>query len=297
MGILDGKAAVVTGSGRGVGRGHALHLAANGARVVVNDIDEDEAQKVVDEVKSAGGTAVASGASVDTREGCKSLVDLCVGEFGRIDAMINNAGNVRDRSFLKMSDEEFDQVVKVHMYGTFRCAQEAARVMKEQGDGGSIVNTVSAAHFGNFGQTNYAGSKGAIATFTYTWAVELARYGIRVNAISPLATTRMSATAKIGGKSAENAPFLDPTLNGPFVAYLCSDEANYITGQCFGTGGERVEIVQHPKYGNAIYREGGWDVESLQAQFRRKFAAFLEPVGLIATSYSYLENPVVPRKD
>jgi 3-oxoacyl-[acyl-carrier protein] reductase len=297
MGILDGKAAVVTGSGRGVGRGHALHLAASGARVVVNDIDEDEAQKVVDEVKSAGGTAVASGASVDTREGCKSLVDLCVAEFGRIDAMINNAGNVRDRSFLKMSDEEFDQVVKVHMYGTFRCAQEAARVMKEQGEGGSIVNTISAAHFGNFGQTNYAGSKGAIASFTYTWAFELARYGIRVNAISPMATTRMSATAKVGGKSSSGAPFMDPTANGPFVVYLCSDEANYITGQCFGTGGERVELVEHPKYGNAIYKEGGWDVESLQQTFKRKFGRFLEPVGLMATEYVYLENPVVPKED
>jgi len=296
MGVLDGKAAVVTGSGRGVGRGHALHLAANGAKVVVNDIDEDEAQKVADEVKSAGGTAVASGASVDSREGCKALVDLCVAEFGRIDSMINNAGNVRDRSFLKMSDEEFDQVVKVHMYGTFRCAQEAARVMREQGEGGSIVNTVSAAHFGNFGQTNYAGSKGAIASFTYTWAVELARYGIRVNAISPMATTRMSATAKIGGQES-SGPFLDPTANGPFVVYLCSDDSNYITGQCFGTGGERVEIVQHPKYGNAIYKEGGWDVESLQQTFQRKFASFLEPVGLMQSQYQFLENPVVPKKD
>lgn len=297
MGILDGKAAVVTGSGRGVGRGHALHLAENGARVVVNDIDGDEAAKVVDEVKSAGGTAVASEASVDTREGCKSLVDLCVSEFGRIDAMVNNAGNVRDRSFLKMSDEEFDAVVKVHMYGTFRCAQEAARVMKEQGEGGSIVNTVSAAHFGNFGQTNYGGSKGAIASFTYTWAVELARYGIRVNAISPLATTRMSATAKVGGKDAGSGPFHDPDANGPFVAFLCSDEANFVTGQCFGTGGERVEVVLHPKYGNGIYRDGGWDVESLQKMFKQKFGAFLEPVGLMQTKYQYLENPVVPSKD
>ena len=297
MGILDGKAAVVTGSGRGVGRGHALHLAANGAKVVVNDIDGEEAEKVVEEVKAAGGIAVASDASVDNREGCKALVDLCVSEFGRIDSMINNAGNVRDRSFLKMSDEEFDQVVKVHMYGTFRCAQEAARVMKEQGDGGSIVNTVSAAHFGNFGQTNYGGSKGAIASMTYTWAFELARYGIRVNAISPLATTRMSATAKIGGKDSGSGPFLDPNANGPFVAFLCSDEANYITGQCFGTGGERVEIVLHPKYGNAIYREGGWDVESLQKTFKQKFGAFLEPVGLMQTKYHFLDDPVVPKKD
>jgi 3-oxoacyl-[acyl-carrier protein] reductase len=297
MGILDGKAAVVTGSGRGVGRGHALHLAANGARVVVNDIDDDEARKVVDEIRSAGGEAVACGASVDTREGCKSLVDLCVSEFGRIDAMVNNAGNVRDRTLLKMTDEEFDQVVKVHMYGTFRCTQEAVRVMVEQGDGGSVVNTVSAAHFGNFGQTNYAGSKGAIATMTYTWAIELAKYGIRVNAISPLATTRMSATAKVGGKQAGEGPFFDPTLNGPFVAYLCSDEANYITGQCFGTGGERVEVVEHPKYGNAIYKDGGWDVEGLRKSFKQKFGPFLEPVGLMQTKYRFLDDPVVPKKD
>jgi len=296
MGILDGKAAVVTGSGRGVGRGHALHLARNGARVVVNDIDESEAKKVVAEIESAGGRAVASGASVDSRAGCAALVELCCSAFGRIDAMVNNAGNVRDRSFLKMSDEEFDQVVKVHMYGTFWCAQEAARKMVEQGSGGAIVNTVSAAHFGNFGQTNYAGSKGAIATFTYTWAIELARYGIRVNAISPLATTRMSATAKVDGKE-NSGTFFDPDLNGPFVAYLCSDEANYITGQCFGTGGERVEIVEHPKYGNAIYKEGGFGVEDLRKIFKSKFGAFLEPVGLMQTKYHFLESPVVPKKD
>ena len=293
MGILDGKSAVVTGSGRGVGRGHALHLAANGAKVVVNDIDESEAQKVVDEIKSEGGTAVASGASVDSREGCKSLVELCCSEFGGIDTMVNNAGNVRDRSFLKMSDDEFDQVVKVHMYGTFWCAQEAALKMKEQGNGGSIVNTVSAAHFGNFGQTNYAGSKGAIATMTYTWALELSRYGIRANAISPLATTRMSANAKVDGKE-NTGPQFDPNLNGPFVVFLASDESNFITGQCFGTGGDRVEMVEHPKYGTAIYKEGGWDVESLVKTFKQKMGPVLEPVGLMVPKYHYLDAPVVP---
>jgi 3-oxoacyl-[acyl-carrier protein] reductase len=284
----------VTGAGRGIGKGHAIHLAANGAKVVVNDLDLDEAQKVVDEIKSAGGTAVANGDSVDTREGCKAIVDQCVSEFGRIDTMVNNAGNVRDRSFLKMSEEEFDQVVKVHMYGTFRCAQEAARQMKEQGDGGSIINTVSGAHFGNFGQTNYAGSKGAIASFTYTWAFELARYGIRVNAISPMATTRMSAGAKVDGKSSSNAPFFDPDLNGPFVAFLASDESNYITGQCFGTGADRVEIVEHPKYGAVMYKEGGWSVEDLLKTFKQKLGGKLEPVGLMRTKYEYIDTPVVP---
>jgi 3-oxoacyl-[acyl-carrier protein] reductase len=201
MGLLDGRGAVVTGGGRGVGRGHCLHLAAQGAAVVVNDVDLAEARKVVDEITAAGGKALANGDDIGTRAGARALIGACVDAFGGIHAMVNNAGNAKDRSFLKMSDEEFQDVFRVHVYGTFACAQEAALRMRDQGTGGSIVNTVSAAHFGNFGQTNYAGSKGAIASMTYTWAVELARAGIRVNAISPLATTRMSATAKVGGKA------------------------------------------------------------------------------------------------
>ena len=159
MGVLDGKAAVVTGGGRGIGRGHCLHLAANGASVVVNDVDRSEAEKVAAEVAAAGGKAVASDDDVSSRAGARALVGRCVDEFGAIHALVNNAGNVRDRSFLKMSDEEFDEVLRVHVRGTFLCAQEAALRMRDQGTGGSIVNTVSAAHFGNFGQTNYAGSK------------------------------------------------------------------------------------------------------------------------------------------
>ena len=203
MGILDGKGAVVTGGGRGIGRGHCIHLAKNGASVVVNDIDAAEAEKVVAEIAAAGGKAVASTDDISERAGAKALIQKCVDTFGGIHAMVNNAGNMKDRSFLKMSDDEFDSVFKVHVRGTFLCSQEAALRMKSQGTGGSIVNTVSAAHFGNFGQTNYAGSKGAIASMTYTWAGELARSGIRVNAISPLGTTRMSATAKVGGKDVD----------------------------------------------------------------------------------------------
>ena len=199
MGILDGRAAVVTGGGRGIGRGHCLHLAENGASVIVNDIDSDEAQKVVDEISAAGGKAAVNTDDIGTREGARALIAQCVDAFGAIHILVNNAGNVKDRSFLKMTDEEFGDVLRVHVHGTFMCAQEAALRMRDQGTGGSIVNTVSAAHFGNFGQTNYGGSKGAIASMTYTWAVELARYGIRVNAVSPAATTRMSATAKVGG--------------------------------------------------------------------------------------------------
>jgi 3-oxoacyl-[acyl-carrier protein] reductase len=286
MGILDGRGAVVTGGGRGIGRGHCLHLAANGASVVVNDIDRAEAEKVVAEIAAGGGKAVASDDDVSSREGARALVSRCVDEFGGIHALVNNAGNVRDRSFLKMTDEDFDQVLRVHVRGTFLCAQEAALRMKEQGRGGSIVNTVSAAHFGNFGQTNYAGSKGAIASMTYTWAFELARSGIRVNAISPSGTTRMSANAKIGGKTVE-LPFVDPELNGPFVAWLCSDDASWVTGQIFGTGGDRVVILEQPRYGTGMYKPGGWSVEDLQQHMKSVFGAKLEPFGLMKPPYPF----------
>jgi 3-oxoacyl-[acyl-carrier protein] reductase len=170
MGILDGKAGVVTGGGRGIGRGHCLHLAAQGAGVVVNDVDLDEAGKVVEEIVAAGGRALASDADIGSRKGAGELVARCVDEFGAIHAVVNNAGIVRDRSFLKMSDEEWEDVLRIHAGGTFWCAQHAANRMREQGTGGAIVNTVSAAHMGNFGQTNYGAAKGAIASMTYTWA-------------------------------------------------------------------------------------------------------------------------------
>lgn len=289
MGLLDGRAAVVTGGGRGIGRGHCVHLAAQGAAVVVNDVDVAEAQAVADEISAAGGKALANGDDIGTRAGAQSLIGACVDAFGGLHAMVNNAGNSKDRSFLKMSDDEFQDVFRVHVYGTFACAQEAALRMKEQGTGGSIVNTVSAAQFGNFGQTNYAGSKGAIASMTYTWAVELARAGIRVNAISPLATTRMSASAKVDGKAVD-APFFDPVVNGAFVAWLCSDDAAWVTGQIFGTGGDRVVLLEQPRYGTAMFKDGGWDVDDLRQHMKPFFGGRLEPFGLMKPPYAYYDG-------
>jgi len=293
MGLLSGRGAVVTGGGRGIGRGHCLHLAAQGAGVMVNDVDGAEAQKVVDEITTAGGKAVASSDDISTREGAKALIGACADAFGAIHALVNNAGNVIDRSFLKMSDDDFMSVIRVHVHGTFMCSQEAAFRMRDQGTGGSIVNTVSAAHFGNFGQTNYAGSKGAIASMTYTWAGELARYGIRVNAISPAGTTRMSATAKIGGKTVD-LPFIDPTLNGPFVAWLCSDDASWVTGQIFGSGADRVVIVEQPRYGTGMFKPGGWSVEDLQKHMKSFFGTRLEPFGLMKPPYPFYNDGVKP---
>ncbi len=296
MGILDGKAAVVTGGGRGIGRGHCLALGANGASVIVNDLERAVAQEVVDEISAKGGKASVNTDDIGTRAGAKGLIGQCVSEFGGIHAIVNNAGNVRDRSFLKMTDEEFSDVLRVHAQGTFMCSQEAALRMKDQGSGGSIVNTISAAHFGNFGQTNYAASKGAIASMTYTWAMELARYGIRVNAISPRGSTRMSATYKGPDGKEVQLPFIDPNLNGHFVSFLCSDEADYISGQAFGSGGDWVALVNQPKYGTAMIKPGGWQLDEIREHFKAQLGGQLEPIGLMKKPYPFYDGIKPPKK-
>jgi 3-oxoacyl-[acyl-carrier protein] reductase len=174
--------------------------------------------------------------------------------------------------------------------GTFWGAQAAARRMREQGAGGVILNTTSAAHMGNFGQTNYAAAKGAIASMTYTWAMELARYGIRVNAISPMGSTRLSATFKGSDGKAAETPFIDPALNGPMAVFLCSDEAAYITGQVFGTGGDRLALMSQPRYGTTLYRPGGWTVEDIRAHFKQDLGNRLEPFGLEKAPYPHYDG-------
>jgi len=293
--ILEGRAAVVTGGGRGIGRGHCLHLARAGAAVVVNDVDEAEASKVVAEITDAGGRAVADASDIGSRKGCEELVARCAGEYGRIDALVANAGIMRDRSFLKMTDEEMTDVWRVHVMGTFWCAQTAALRMREQGGGGSLVLTTSAAHMGNFGQANYASAKGAIASLTYTLALELSAYGIRVNAISPAGTTRMSATFKGPDGKAVEMPFLDPTQNGVMVVFLCSDDAAYVTGQVFGTGADRVMLLSQPKYAFGMVKPGGWSLADLRQHFKPQLGNRLEPLGIQKAPYPFYDG-VKPRK-
>jgi 3-oxoacyl-[acyl-carrier protein] reductase len=290
MKLLEGKAAIVTGAGRGIGRGHCLHLAQAGAAVLVNDIDRDAAQAVVNEITSAGGRAHPADADIASRAGAAALVATCAEVFGGVDILVNNAGNLRDRSFLKMSDEEFDAVWLVHVKGTFWCSQAAALAMRGQGRGGAIVNTTSGAHFGSFGQTNYAAAKGAIASMTYTWALELARYGIRVNAIGPTGSTRMSDTFK-----GAELPYIDPSRNGPLVAYLCSDAAHNISGQIFGSGGERIAHLVQPHYGKTLLREGGWSVEAIARHIdalRSEFGA----LGMLGEPYPFHAGVAAPEQ-
>jgi NAD(P)-dependent dehydrogenase (short-subunit alcohol dehydrogenase family) len=287
MGVLDGKAAVVTGAGRGIGKGHALQLARAGASVVVNDIDADVAAEVVAEITALGGKAIGNTGNVGDKAGVDSIVAACVAAFGKIDIMMANAGIARDKTFLKMTEDDFDSVMNIHVKGTFLCHQAAALQMKEQGTGGSLVSTVSAAHFGNFGQVNYAGAKGAIASMTYTMALELARYGIRANAISPSGTTRMSDTYVGPDGKKHPMPFIDPQLNGPVLVYLCSDEGNYISGQIFGTGGDRIALLSQPRYGHTLFMPGGWTLEAVQKNFKPNLGNKLEPLGITKPPYPF----------
>jgi NAD(P)-dependent dehydrogenase (short-subunit alcohol dehydrogenase family) len=290
MGVLDGKAAVVTGAGRGIGKGHALQLAKAGASVVVNDIDADVAAEVVAEIEGFGGKAIGNTDNVGDKAGADGIVAACVEAFGKIDIMMANAGIARDRTFLKMSEEEFDTVMNIHVKGTFLCHQASALQMKAQGAGGCLISTVSAAHFGNFGQVNYAGAKGAIASMTYTMAMELARYGIRANAISPSGTTRMSDTYVGPDGKKHPMPFIDPELNGPVLVYLCSDEGNYISGQIFGTGGERISLLSQPRYGHTLLMPGGWTIEEVQKNFKSNLGNRLEPLGITKPPYPFYDG-------
>jgi len=257
--LLAGRGAVVTGAGRGIGRGHALHLAAAGASVVVNDVDADSAAEVVAEIEGRGGRALAVPGDVADAAVAQELVDACCRAFGALHALVANAGIVRTASFLEISDEDFDAVLRVHLYGTFYCARAAARRMVEQTSGGAIVTTTSTAHLGIPGQAGYAAAKGGITSLTFTMAYELARHGIRANAIAPSGTTHMRRTG-----APPDEPFFDPERNAPLVVLLCSDEARHVTGQVFSTGGERIALLGQPDIRRSISARGGFGLQALR---------------------------------
>src|SRR3954452_11264094 len=208
---LSGKAAIVTGAGRGLGRAYAVALSAAGAAVVVNDIDADAAGETVALVTDAGGRATAVAAPVGDAEVAEALVRTAVDAFGRLDVLVTNAGVLRDGVLWKMSDEAFDLVTRTHLRGTFTCARAAAVQFREQGDGGRIVVVGSpAGQHGNFGQTNYAAAKAGICAFARTWAMELARAQVTVNAIIPTAWTQMTATIPIYAPLVESVEAGEP---------------------------------------------------------------------------------------
>ncbi|MFZ0664156.1 MAG: SDR family NAD(P)-dependent oxidoreductase, partial [Acidimicrobiales bacterium] len=250
MGLLDGRVAVVTGAGRGIGRDIALCLASEGSSVVVNDIGaslsgettaDDPASETVALIEKNGGHAITNGESVSDFEGAGRIIASAVDTFGKIDILVNNAGIVRDRSLLKMDESDYDAVIAVHQKGTFNTTRHAAPLMKEAGYGRIINITSSAGLRGNFGQTNYGAAKAAIMGMTFVWALELGKYGITVNAMAPAGFTRMTENL-FGGK--EPPPEQDPALNAPLIAFLASEGASYVNGQILGRTGFAYTLFQ-----------------------------------------------------
>ncbi|NYJ07367.1 SDR family NAD(P)-dependent oxidoreductase [Petropleomorpha daqingensis] len=292
---LTGKVAVVTGSGRGLGLAYATELARSGAAVVVNDVDEAVADAAVKSIADAGGTAVAEVVPVGTSEAAQALVDRAVDEFGRLDVLVNNAGILRDTTLWKMTDEQFDAVITTHLRGTFTCTRAAAIRMREQGEGGRIICVGSpTGQVGNFGQTNYAAAKAGIVGMVRTWAMELARAGITVNAIVPVAATGMTETVPFlqpyieALKAGEPLPpfarqqmgFGTPEDAAGLVAFLASDAAKDITGQAVGIGGDRLALWSHPSEVVVDFADGtGWSADAIAGIWPSTFAGSLQTVG------------------
>jgi NAD(P)-dependent dehydrogenase (short-subunit alcohol dehydrogenase family) len=288
VGLLDGKIAIVTGAAHGIGRGHALELAKHGATVVVNDLGGSvageggsrQADTVVAIIKARGGSASANYADVSDAEQSKGLIDQAIAEYGRIDILVNNAGNLRDRVIWNMPVEDFDAVIAVHVRGTWLLSHYASIHWRERSKAGEnvhgrIINTTSGAGLiGNFGQSNYATAKAAIAGLTLTLSLELRRIGVTVNCIGPAAVTRLSAgvtnTQSREPDEYESEEFdrSNPAVSAPVVAWLASDEAAYVTGQVIRAVGDKLFLMK-PWFEAVEVDSGGkyWDATSLGRVF------------------------------
>jgi NAD(P)-dependent dehydrogenase (short-subunit alcohol dehydrogenase family) len=257
--LCEGRIAIVTGAGRGIGREHALSLAAHGAKVVVNDLggnvdgtggDLSPAQQVVEEIKGMGGEAVANGDSVSSWEGAQRLINTAVETFGDLHAVVNNAGILRDRMLTNMTEEEWDAVINVHLKGTFAPSRWAAAYWREQAKAGKpvdgrIINTTSVSGiYGNPGQTNYGAAKAGIASFTNIAALELARYGVTVNAVAPVALTRMTEGLGPAPETDEEREMRSPRWIAPIVTWLASAESKDVSGRVFEASGNVLAIAE-----------------------------------------------------
>ncbi|ACY95706.1 MULTISPECIES: SDR family NAD(P)-dependent oxidoreductase [Thermomonospora] len=286
--LLDGKVAIVTGAGRGIGRGEALELARQGAAVVVNEFDAEAGKAVVDEITAMGGQAALHVGDVSEIDDAKALIDTAVETFGGLDALVNNAGILRDRTLVKMTPEEWDAVIKVHLRGHYAPTHFACEYWKNNGRPGRIVCTASSSGLlGNFGQSNYGAAKAGIAAFSTIVALEMARYGVTCNAIAPAARTRMTegAYGKIEGGDGGGFDFWHPDNVAPFVAFLCSDQAGSISGKVFGVQGDAVELYR-PYESAAVIENGGarWD----PADFADRVGELFETSGIKPE----IENPM-----
>jgi NAD(P)-dependent dehydrogenase (short-subunit alcohol dehydrogenase family) len=279
MGLFDGKVVVITGAGAGIGRAHAHAFAREGAQVVVNDLGGDRsgggkgsqaADAVVAELKALGAQAVANYDSVATREGADGVLWTALSKFGRVDVLVNNAGVLRDRAFLNMSEADWDLVQAVHLKGTFFCCQAFGRQLKLQGSGGRIINTTSLSGLlGNFGQGNYSAAKAGVYGLTRTLAIEFAKFKVTVNAVAPVALTRMTDDLPVfAGLTAEQ---LGPQFISPVVLHLASPASADLTGQIIGVQGGRV-FAYRMEQSDGVEKDpatGLWTPETLAAQWAK----------------------------
>jgi NAD(P)-dependent dehydrogenase (short-subunit alcohol dehydrogenase family) len=257
--LCEGRVAIVTGAGRGIGREHALLLAHHGAKLVVNDLggsmdgegnDQGPAQDVVDEITAMGGEAIANTDDISDWDGAERLVRSAIDAFGGLDVLINNAGILRDRMLTNMSEAEWDAVIKVHLKGTFAPSRHAAAYWRERSKAGEsndarIINTSSPSGiYGNVGQTNYGAAKAGIASFTVIAAKELGRYGVTVNAIAPAALTRMTEGLGMGQASEEDKAAMSPAHIAPIVCWLASAESAKVTGRVFDVSGRMLSVSE-----------------------------------------------------
>ena len=279
---LDGKVAIVTGSGRGLGLAYAQELARQGAAVVINDVDAQTAADAVASIEALGGKAAAVVAPVGPTETAKQLVQTAVDRFGRVDILVTNAGVLRDTVLWKMSDDDFDTVINVHLRGTFTCVREVATYLRENQTPGRIICIGSpTGQRGNFGQTNYAAAKAGIVGMVRTWALELKKAGITANAVIPVAATAMTATVpyfaaavEADAKGEAMPAFFRHGLGfgasddvAGLIAYLASDDAAGVSGPAIGIGGDRIQLWSHPEPVATAYHEGGWSFSDLESGF------------------------------
>lgn len=291
---LTGRVAVVTGSGRGLGRAYAVALGRAGAAVIVNDVDADSAEETAELVRAAGGRAAVVVAPVGPAETADRLVATAVAEFGRLDAMIANAGVLRDRVMWKATDEDFDLVVATHLRGSFTCGRAAANHFREAGEGGRIILIGSpAGQFGSFGQTAYAACKAGLVAMARTWSLELARAGVTVNAVIPTAMTEMTGTMPIYQEvyqsflEGEPLPTVvrrehalgSPDDVAPLIVWLASDASSGITGQAIGLGGDRLTLYSHPSVLETRDADGGWTPDGIRQAWEAELSALAQPSG------------------
>jgi NAD(P)-dependent dehydrogenase (short-subunit alcohol dehydrogenase family) len=299
MPSLDGKVAIVTGAGRGIGRAHALALAEAGAKVVVNDLggslagegtDATPAQSVVNEIVAAGGDAVANYDDVSDFAAAESMIRRAIDRYGTLDILVCNAGILRDRMLVNMTEDEWDAVIAVHLKGHFGPTRHAAAYWRERSKSGEtlrarVINTSSPSGvFGNVGQANYGAAKAGIAGFTLIAAQELQRYGVTVNCLAPNARTRMTEETFGDLPAPAEGEFdpLDPANMSPLVVALAADEAQDITGQCFFVWGGAINVLRPWDAGELLAADGRWDADDLLSQLRERFPEGTAPEGMVA---------------